>query len=184
VGWAAGGAAFHILALYPYVADRFVYVADMGLALFFGIAAAEVSGRWKKSRPVGRAGALAAWVVLAAWFALGLPMLSERGRLYVRAGERAEAILAAIAAAVPDPPPGATLVLRGVPVIHVPQIAPGNTGPFLFNNGLESAVRLRLGRRDLRVLDEARSGRGGAPPGAIRLEVRDADVVVIGPVPR
>lgn len=179
VGWAAGSAAFYVLTLYPYVADRFVYIPDMGLALLLGVAASEVKELWARSLPLERTGIAGGWALLAVWLALGIPMLAFRGRLYVQAGDHAQAILAAVQAVVPDPPPGAVLVLRNVPVVYKHQIPPGNTGPFVFHNGLASAVRLRYGRRDLKVHDEADLGRGRVPRGAIRLEIRGRAVVLI-----
>jgi hypothetical protein len=178
-GWAAGSAAFYVLTLYPYVADRFVYIPDMGLALVLGVAASEVKELWTSSLPLERAGIAGGWALLAVWLALGIPMLAHRGRLYAQAGDHAQAILAAVQAVVPDPPPGAILVLRNVPAVYTPQIPPGNTGPFLFHNGLDSAVRLRYGRRDLKVHDEADLGPGNVPRGAIRLAIRGRAVVLL-----
>jgi hypothetical protein len=150
-GWLAGSTLFFILALYPYVADRFVYVPDMGLALLLGATAAGVLGAWRGASAASLgAMAFAAGVVLI-WLAVGAPMLVYRGHLWGLAGARAQEIIERTVSLLPDPPPNATIIFQGVPDSYSPHVPPGNTGPYLFRNGFESALRIRYGRSDIQV---------------------------------
>jgi hypothetical protein len=165
-GWLAVTTAFSILALFPYVADRFLYLPDIGLSLLLGAGAAQTFRAWHTAPAGTRVGFAAAALTLGVWVASGAFMLALRGGLWSAAGEEARAIVAATIAAVPSPPPGATLAFSYIPDSYFRAIPPGNTGPYLFRNGLGSAVRFGYGRSDLVVTTEA-----GAPREAITLAI-------------
>lgn len=174
--WVAGTTLFFILALFPYVTDRFVYVPDMGLALLLAAAAAESRRRWPAASRAARAGAALVGLAVILWIAAGASMLAHRGQLWDRAGARARSIVESTAALVPDPPPNALFVFREVPDSDTPDVPPGNTGPYLFRNGLRAALRIRYGRTDL----EVKRGPDG-PPGAILLVIDGGRVRRVAP---
>jgi hypothetical protein len=180
VGWMAGAAGFSILALYPYVADRFVYLADMGLALVLGAATAEVRRLWPVAPTAARLGMAAAAVVVAAWLALGPVMLASRGRLWAAAGAQAQAIVDATVRLVPAPPPGARIVFSGRLDSYEARIPPGNTGPYLFRLGISQAVRLRYGRPDLLVTRIRQGDRPATPTDGIRLVFESGELRRVG----
>ncbi|MBI3733167.1 MAG: hypothetical protein HY259_06875 [Chloroflexi bacterium] len=154
-GWIAGSALYFILALWPYIADRFLYASDMGLALLAGIAAAEVAGRWTAMPRAGRLQAAAVGVAALVWLGTGVVMLYERGLRWETAGREAEAIIASIVELLPDPPQDAVLIFSDVPDSSAPDIAPGNTGPYLFRNGLDAALHIRYERTDILIITDA-----------------------------
>jgi hypothetical protein len=158
VGWIVIGVGYVVLALWPYVSDRFLYVADMGLALLLGCLAAELVRGWRGASGRGRVPAAFVLALLAAWIAAGGIMLRHRGALWAAAGSAAEEILVAIHAAVPAPPANARFCVHGVPESYVTTVAPGNTGPYVFRNGLPAALALRYGRSDLSVSTNCRDG--------------------------
>ena len=150
-GWLVGTTLFYILALFPYVSDRFVYLPDTGLALCVGAIAAETWRSWPAARGATRIAMAVAAGALMVWLATGALMLSARGASWDGAGTRDQEIIESLVALIPSPPPSATFVFRAIPDSDSPKIPPGNTGPYLFRNGLGSAVRLRYGRSDLVV---------------------------------
>ncbi len=175
-GWTAGASSFAILALFPYVADRFLYLADVGLALLLGAATAEVLRAWPAAGTGARVGLAAGATVVAAWLAIGPVALAERGRLWAAAGAQARAIVEATVRLVPDPPPRATIVFSGPLDSYAVTIPPGNTGPYLFRTGIGAALRLAYGRPDLRG-----SWRGRRSPDAIHLSFEDGQVRRVAP---
>ena len=150
-GWFVVATAFFILSLWPYIADRFLYVPECALAILIAVAALRVG----ESRP--QWSAARKWVncamacVLAVWIAVGGWMMLGRGQLNVTAGDQAASITHQIHVLVPNPKPGAVFVVLETPFLMRPDVPPGNDGPYLFNNGLQSAVRLEYGRGDLSV---------------------------------
>ena len=165
-GWLIGTTLFSILALYPYVADRFLYIPDMGLALLIGALANEGFRAWRTAPAGARVGLALVALVMSAWILSGAVALAGRGRLWREAGAVARSIVESTVAALPSPPPRATLVFQKIPDSHPPGIPPANTGPYLFRNGLGAALRIRYGRNDLVVLKG-----GGGPPDAIVLAI-------------
>jgi hypothetical protein len=176
VAWLVVATSFFILSLWPYVTDRFLYVTDCALAVLIGVVAVRASDARPKWSAVRKWASYAAVCVLAAWIAAGPWMLLNRGQLNIDAGEKDASILREIHAMVPDPPPGAVFVVGYVPVMASSAIPPGNDGPYLFNSGLDSAIRLEYGRSDLTVV-VLRGGSSSAPAGAFVFEIRDGSVV-------
>lgn len=160
-------------------ADRFLYVADMGLALMLGAISAEVLGTWPAAPPAARASIAVAALAIAAWLAVGPVSLAARGRLWVRAGDQARRILDETVRLVPEPPRRAVLVFTGPLESYVERIPPGNTGPYLFRHGLGAAIRMRYGRADLTAL-RLRAGRA-IPTGAIILTFEDGQLTRAAP---
>ena len=119
---------------------------------------------------------MAAACIVAAWIAAGMWMLVNRGQLNIGAGEQAASIVREVHALVPDPPRGAVFIFGNVPVWASPTIPPGNTGPYLFNNGLDSAIRLEYDRSDLFVVVSRDSS---SATGAFVFDIRDGSVVRI-----
>lgn len=152
LGWIGLSCLFFILSLWPYVADRFLYIPDMGVALLIGAAAHEIGEAWPSEGRLGRAVALFAALVGILWVLSGAAMLYARGILWEQAGRQARMILENTVQLIPDPPRNTTFVFEDVPDSYSPAIPPGNTGPYLFRNGLGSALRLRYGRQDLFVV--------------------------------
>ena len=101
-------------------------------------------------------------------------MLFGRGQLWIGAGEQAASILREVHALVPDPPRDAVFIFRNVPDETSPAIPPGNTGPYVFHVGLQSAIRLEYDRSDLTVVGGDSSSATGR---AFVFEVRDGSVV-------
>lgn len=148
-GWLVVGSMFFVLALWPYIPDRFLYIPDMGLAMLVGAGVAELPKGWHVGTAVRKAGLLGAAGVFIAWFSLGLPMLVERGGMWVQAGDQAASIVDSVRNMVPDPPANTVFLFTGIPHSTSPDIPPGNTGPYVFHNGLGAALRLAYGRNDL-----------------------------------
>lgn len=152
-GWALGALLFSVLTLYPYVTDRFLYVADAGLAVMLGAAAAAAAGVWQRSYVLGRAPLAVAGLVIAFWLGMAVPMLERRGELYVAASEQAQGIIESTVALNPDPAPKTLFLYRDLPLSYTPAIPPGNTGPHVFNNGIGAAITMRYGRPEIYAAD-------------------------------
>lgn len=150
-GWTALASFFFVLALWPYVADRFWYVPDMGLALVVGTVAAHVQRAFPLLSLSKRVVVLSAASLLSAWVIVGAVMLVQRGQLWQRAGDEALFIVTRVQQLVPNPPPNPTFVFDVIPDSYYESFPPGNTGPYLYRNGLRSALRFRYGRSDVRV---------------------------------
>lgn len=148
-GWVAICVLYAMLGLWPYIADRFLYLPDMGLALLIGAIATEARAAWVNDPRRARCAKAGVALVFAIWLLAGVPMLWQRGQRWERAGDQVIGILDSIQAQLPDPPPGALIVFRDIPDSYAPTIPPGNSGPYLFRNGISQAVRLRYGRDDL-----------------------------------
>jgi hypothetical protein len=84
-------------------------------------------------------------VVLVAWIAVGAVSLADRGRRWVEAGETARVLAAELYALLPAPPSGSTVLVYDVPRMQHPTFVPGNTGPYVFINGFDWAMRLAHG---------------------------------------
>lgn len=153
--WLLGTLFYSWVALWPYIADRFLYVPDMGLALLVGAISAEALRAWPKASSIWRAAAVFVAIVVGLWVLAGITMLWQRGDLWTRAGRQATSILDQIQALVPNPAPGSALVIGNIPDSYVPQIPPGNTGPYLFRNGIAFALRMRYDRDDFSILEDA-----------------------------
>jgi hypothetical protein len=149
--WLAAGAGYAVLALWPYVADRFLHAPAAGLALLLGSAVGEALAGWPRAGRLARTGIALGVAAVALWIGLGAGMLRARGALWTAAGLEAERIVRGIVAAVPDPAPGAVLCVANLPDSHRPLVPPGNTGPYVFRNGLGAALRTRYGRSDVEV---------------------------------
>ena len=178
LAWLAVATIFFILSLWPYVADRFIYVPDCALAVLIGVVALRASESRLEWSPVRKWASYGASFALAVWIAAGPWMLLNRGQLNIDAGNKAALILHQMHVLVPNPPVGALFVVRDVPYNPTPQIAPGNDGPYLFNNGLASAVRLEYGRTDISVV-VGRDNTTPAPAGAFLFDIRDGNAVLI-----
>jgi hypothetical protein len=178
LAWLAVATTLFILSLWPYVTDRFVYVPDIALAVLIGVVALRASDARPQWSPVRKWASYAAACALVVWIAVGGWMLLGRGRLNIDAGEKDASIVHEIHALVPDPPPGAVFVVRDVPVLASPAIPPGNDGPYLFNSGLDSAIRLEYGRSDLKIT-LGRDNSTPAPAGAYVFDIQNGYVVRI-----
>lgn len=151
-GWTLLAVAYVIVSLWPYVSDRFLYVPDMGLALLAGWIAGEGGRSIRQASSLRRVAIGVALALLGAWIASGGYMIRERGDLWRAAGMEAERIIEEIHALAPTPPARASFCIVGAPDSYLRPVAPGNTGPYVFRNGLGSALRIRYGRRDLTVI--------------------------------
>ena len=71
------------------------------------------------------------------------------------------------------------LVFSDVPDSLLPDIPPGNTGPYLLRNGLTTGLRLRYGRSDVFPIaaTQTRPARSGP---VVCFEIVDANVVRAG----
>lgn len=184
-GWLVGSVLYYILALWPYVADRFLYIPDMGLALLIGTASAEVMNQWNwpGANPTStpwRASAVSVAAIAVLWVGAGIPMLWSRGELWDKAGKQAEAVIERTYALVPNPPPNATFLISNVPDSYSPAIPPGNTGPYLFRNGLDSALRMRYNRSDISMVRDFNQGSQTRSPGVILLTIDNGEVMLVG----
>lgn len=182
-GWVAGSILYFVLALWGYIADRFLYIPDMGLALLIGGVGAEARDRWPAGSRVARVGTVCVAAVLFIWLGTGAEMLRRRGQLWDRAGREASAIVESTYRLVPEPPGNAMFIFSDVPDSYSPSIPPGNTGPYLFRNGLDAALRIRYGRADIQALvfrDSTRRALDG-PPGTIFLIVSGDEVLPAAP---
>jgi hypothetical protein len=165
VAWCAMFAAVFIYGLWPDVSDRFFYYPEMGLALALA-GVIQQALRTLDSGP--RPAQAAAGVVLAgyvAWLALGVPTVWHRAGQWVAAGEKVSAIFDSTVRLEPHPASGTVLVFEDVPDTLLPDIPPGNTGPYLLRNGLSAGVRLRYGRTDIQAVPAT----GPVPAGAARV---------------
>lgn len=79
---------------------------------------------------------------------------------------------------MPNPRPGSVFVFLDVPFLTSPDVAPGNDGPYLFNNGLQSAIRLEYGRTDLFVT-VVRTDAVPPTKGDFLLDIRGTTVVLM-----
>lgn len=179
-GWMGLSSFFFVWALWPYVADRFWYVPDAGLALLVGVVASHAldeftRGRW--ARVAVTSGAL----VLGMWVAVGVVMLVQRGKLWTRAGAEAQMIVQRVQELVPNPPLHTTFVMDQLPDSYYVTFAPGNTGPYLFRNGIREALRLRYNRADVRVVRGWDSPDAGTATAPIYLRVSPGQVERITP---
>jgi len=154
VAWLIVATSYYTLSLWPYIADRFLYLPDCALAVLIGVVAARAGDAWPEWSRVRRWAGSAAAVALVVWSAAGLWMLFNRGQLWIDAGQQAASIVREIHTLVPDPPRDAVFVFRNPPAMASPPIPPGNTGAYVFANimGLDSAIRLEYGRSDLTVV--------------------------------
>jgi hypothetical protein len=166
-----------VYTLWPYVADRFIYVPDAAVAVLVGLALVRtVESRRSWSRLRMWANVLVG-VALVAWIAGGVWMLHARGQLWLGAGQQAQTIVDGVQRLLPDPPPNAVIVVLGVPDETVPAIPPSNTGPYVFHNGLDSAIHLAYDRYDLTVIVVRDADATSAPPGAYVFDYRDGSIV-------
>lgn len=145
LAWAALGSALYMITLYPYVADRFVYVPAMGAALAVGAAVAGVLASWSRTANVRRYALAVVGVVVVAWLAAGPVTVADRGRRWVAAAESARILAADLYALLPAPASGTQVLVHDVPRMQPPLYPPGNTGPYMYMNGMEWAMRLRYG---------------------------------------
>jgi hypothetical protein len=179
-GWTVGTSAFFILALWPYIADRFLYIPSAGVAIVGGSLAAEAVRRSSESM----GSAIAAGLVvgtLAAWIAVGAFTLNARGALWTGAGVRAAHIVQQVMALYPHPRPEATFSFRGVPHSFAPVIPPGNTGPYVFHNGLPEALAVAYVRDDLDIVENLPLQGQGNERRVIRLAIYTSGLVVVDP---
>jgi hypothetical protein len=145
LAWAALGSALYLVTLWPYVADRFVYVPAMGAALAIGAALAGVLAAWSQTPKSRRYGLVLAGVVLLAWLSAGPVTLADRGRRWVASAEAARVLAADLYALLPAPAPGTQVLVYDVPRMQPPLFPPGNTGPYMYMNGMGWAMRVRYG---------------------------------------
>jgi hypothetical protein len=78
-------------------------------------------------------------------------VLEVRAGGWIRAGQQAQLIVNNVYAQIPNAPPDTLIEIDGVPYSSLPVFPPGNTGPSLFRNGLQGAIRLKFGREDIWV---------------------------------
>lgn len=150
VGWMGAASFFYVWALWPYVADRFWYVPDMGLALLIGVVAAHALGA-DRTLLRNRIALTATAFAFILWLGIGVGMLVQRGQLWTRAGDEARRIVYRVVELVPEPPLNPTFAFEGLSDSYYVTFPPGNTGPYLFRNGIREALRLRYGRADVKV---------------------------------
>ncbi len=67
-------------------------------------------------------------------------MMVARGQAWVEGGDQAASVVHAIKHVLPDPPAAAVLSITGVPDAVLPQVAPGNSGAWVFHNGVSLHV--------------------------------------------
>jgi hypothetical protein len=178
--WFVVATAFFILSLWPYIADRFLYVPDCALAVLIAVAALRVSELRSQWSPLMKRVNYAMAFILAVWIAMGPWMMLGRGQLNVTAGDQAASITHQIHVLVPNPPPGTVFVILEVPYFTRPDVPPGNDGPYLFNNGMQSAIRLEYGRGDLSVV-VSRTKALPSIKGDFLLDIREDTTVVLMP---
>jgi hypothetical protein len=175
-GWCAISAAVLIYGLWPYVSDRFFYYPEIGLALAVaGGLEQALQGSTSAARPA-RAAAGVVLAVYAAWLAVGVLALWNRAEQWDAAGRTVSAIFDGTVRLEPHPPPGAVLVFEDVPDTLLPDVPPGNTGPYLLRNGLTTGLRGRYGRSDIRPIPAT----SPLPPGSttvVCLDINDGAVV-------
>lgn len=180
VAWTALTVVFFVLALWPYASDRFMYYPDMGVALAVGGCAQEAIHLLASGNRTVRFVAPIAGLAVVLWVGAGIHMLEARAGGWVRAGNEAASIVTNVYAQVPNPPHDVLLQIDDVPDSSQPVFPPGNTGPYLFRNGLESAIRLKFGRDDIWVAWTGHAAEG-VHANVIHLRVnRDDSVTVAG----
>jgi hypothetical protein len=163
-----------VITLWAYVADRFVYVPAMGAALAIGAGVGGVLAVWSRT-PAWRRSALAmAGLLLVAWVGAGAVTLADRGRRWVESAETARTLAADLYALVPAPASGTQVLVYGVPRMQQPTFPPGNTGPYVYMNGMEWAMRVAYGWRGDVALPRDPVGYQ-TPPGSVVLEFEVVD---------
>jgi len=149
--WCLAFLAVFLYGLWPYISDRFFYYPEMGLALALAGAVQQALRGWTRTSAT-RPARLATGAVLAGyavWLALGVPTLWHRAGQWVEAGQTVSAIFDNTTRLEPNPRPGTVLVFADVPDTLLPDVPPGNTGPYLLRNGLTTGLRERYGRSDI-----------------------------------
>jgi hypothetical protein len=141
LGWTLAASVYFVIALWMYVADRFVYVPAMGVAVLLGAVVPELASQLRSTSRRDRIGAASVSVLVVLWIGLGAWTVLERGQRWVAAGERAKVLAAGVDALVPDPQPGLFVIVAGQPHSLRPVFPPGNTGPYVFLNGMEWMMR-------------------------------------------
>ncbi len=166
-----GSVLYYILALWEYISDRFLYIPDMGLGLLAGIAAAEIINRRASSASAQSRNIADAVVagLFALWLAAGVIMLLDRGALWTKSGEEARSLVEQVHTLVPEVPANPVFIVRNLPDSYYQQIPPGNTGPYLFRNGFDYALRFRYGRDDIVAFAE----------GSVPVDVPAADTILL-----
>lgn len=178
--WVAGTGFFFILALWPYIADRFLYIPGAGVAIVVGALVTEALRRTREGYVPATSAAVVV-AVLTAWIAVGAVALNTRGVLWTMAGERAAWILEQVVTLHPTPAAGATFSFRGVPHSLSPEIPPGNTGPYIFHNGLDHALAVVYGRDDITVVEELPLQPKALEENIVRLVIYTSGTVVDDP---
>ena len=114
---------------------------------------------------------------LSVWLALGVPMMVSRGQAWVEGGDQAASVVDAIKHALPYPPAGVVLSVTGAPDAVLPQIPPGNSGAWVFHNGvsLERAPQSAYRRVDLTVIGPGQTADPARP--SVAFDVRDGIVI-------
>ena len=179
LAWAFVASFFFAFALWDYVADRFVYVPAMGASVLIGGVIPELRNQWLSGGRLGRIGAGIFVALLVGWIGLSALTVFDRGQRWVAAGERALVLAAGVHALVPDPSPGSIVLVYGQPHSLRPIFPPGNTGPYVFLNGMQAAMRVLYDWPDS-VLVPRRAEQYTPPVGAnlIRLRIIDDEVVL------
>lgn len=182
LAWIVLATAFFILPLWPYVADRFVYVPDIGVGLLAAAAVAGVTGAarsWSRSR---RSLATMLGVVGAVWLVVGGLTLVDRAGRWVDAGDQSTAILRNLEPYLRTAAPSSLVVVLGVPDESTRPIPPGNTGPYMFHNGFSSACAVAAQRSDLIVTTRLVDVPAGKP--VIYLQISGTQVTQLPERPR
>ncbi|HET9878461.1 MAG TPA: hypothetical protein VFQ81_04030 [Candidatus Limnocylindria bacterium] len=148
IGWTLGTCLFFVIVRYPYMTDRFLYVPFAGVALLAGVIMACAQDRWGEGWS-GRTRVAAVAAVMGVWVWSGAGMLIERGARWTAAGDEAARIVGEVMREWPQPPSHGLFIVDGAPHSLAPEFSPGNTGPYVFHNGLAAALRLAYGREDL-----------------------------------
>jgi hypothetical protein len=174
--WCVMFAAVFIYGLWPDMSDRFLYYPEMGLALALaGVIQQALRTLESGPRPaqVATGAVLAGYLI---WLALGIPTVWHRAGQWVAAGQTVSGIFDSAVRVQPRPAPGTVLVFEDVPDTLLPDIPPGNTGPYLLRNGLSTGMRLRYGRTDVQVIAATSPVPAGAAT-VVCLDIEDTEVV-------
>jgi hypothetical protein len=177
-GWTTLTVVFFVWALWPYASDRFMYYPDMGIALALGGFTQEAIQMLVGGNRLARFAVPAAALVLALWVGAGIHMLEVRAGGWIRAGQQAQLIVNNVYAQIPNAPPDTLIEIDGVPDSSLPMFPPGNTGPYLFRNGLQGALRLKFGREDIWVVWTGHLAQG-LHSDVIHLRVDPSDSIVV-----
>ena len=156
------------------------FAVSAGVAIVGGTFAAEAVRRTRESM----GSAIAAGIVvgaLAVWIGVGAFTLNARGALWTGAGVRAAHIVQQIVALHPEPQPDATFSFRGVEPLYRPFFPPGNTGPYLFHNGLPEALAIAYGRGDITVVENLPRQPPAVERNIFRMAIYTSGLVVIDP---